>query len=469
MNLRTGIMLVGCLGLQVTGWAQKDSAAAVHSFTVQQCVEYGLKNNLQVKNALLDVQIQEQTNKNITAMAYPQINGSLGTTHFPNVAVQSFPNFIAAATYGVLALEGVKDGNGNTIVPPSDFGFVQAAFGTKWNASAGITLSQILFDGQVFVGLQARQTSMDFQRKAVDVTNEAIKVNIYKIYYQLVASKIQTDQIDANISRLEKLQHDANELFKNGFAEKLDVDKVVVQLANLQTERTNLQKVIDNGYLGLKYLIGMPIKDSLVLTDGITDEKIKEGLLNEGVYDYKDRNDFQYLQLAKRLNEYNIKRYQLTKLPSANLNASYSKIAQRNSFSFFGKGDWFASSFVGLSINVPIFAGLAKNASIQKSRLELKQTENQLDNLKNSIDNDVAAATNNFKNAILTLDFQKQNMALAEKVYDQSKKKYEIGTGSNTEINNAQTDLRIAQNNYVNALYNAIIARVDYLKAIGKL
>jgi outer membrane protein TolC len=92
-----------------------------------------------------------------------------------------------------------------------------------------------------------------------------------------------------------------------------------------------------------------------------------------------------------------------------------------------------------------------------------------LDNLKNSIDNDVAAATNNFKNAILTLDFQKQNMALAEKVYDQSKKKYEIGTGSNTEINNAQTDLRIAQNNYVNALYNAIIARVDYLKAVGKL
>ncbi|HRI19551.1 MAG TPA: TolC family protein, partial [Panacibacter sp.] len=116
-----------------------------------------------------------------------------------------------------------------------------------------------------------------------------------------------------------------------------------------------------------------------------------------------------------------------------------------------------------------VFAGFAKDANIQKAKLELQQTQNQLDYLKISIDNEVAQATNNFHNAIVTLDFQQQNITLAEKVYEQSKKKYEIGTGSNTEITNAQTDLRIAQNNYVNALYNAIIAKVDYQKAIGKL
>ncbi len=60
-------------------------------------------------------------------------------------------------------------------------------------------------------------------------------------------------------------------------------------------------------------------------------------------------------------------------------------------------------------------------------------------------------------------------MQLAESVYNQTKKKYEVGTGSNTEITAAQTDLVTAQTNYISALYSAIIARVDYLKAIGKL
>ncbi|MBC7722373.1 MAG: TolC family protein, partial [Pedobacter sp.] len=91
------------------------------------------------------------------------------------------------------------------------------------------------------------------------------------------------------------------------------------------------------------------------------------------------------------------------------------------------------------------------------------------ENLQRTIDNDVSTAVLNFKAAISTMDYQKQNMVLAETVYNQTKKKFEIGTGSNTEITSAQTDLITAQTNYINALYSAIIAKVDYQKAIGKL
>jgi outer membrane protein TolC len=92
-----------------------------------------------------------------------------------------------------------------------------------------------------------------------------------------------------------------------------------------------------------------------------------------------------------------------------------------------------------------------------------------MEGLKINIDNDVTVAKNNFTTAIATMDFQKQNMALAELVYEQTKKKYEVGTGSSTEINTAQVDLQTAQTNYISALYDAIIARVDLLKATGKL
>src|SRR5450432_1498234 len=129
---------------------------ARYEFSVLQAVEYARKNNVQVKNALLDVQYQQQVNREVTSRAYPNISGSVGTTYNPNVVTTVLPNFISPATYQVLIDQGVKDGNGNPIVMPNDFGLISAQFGTKYSASAGLTLSQILFDGQVFVGLQAR-------------------------------------------------------------------------------------------------------------------------------------------------------------------------------------------------------------------------------------------------------------------------------------------------------------------------
>jgi outer membrane protein len=461
-----GLLL--CL-FNISVYAQTQQQPAKYEFSVQQCIDYGLKNNVQVKNALLDYNIQEQTNKNVTAAAYPQISASAATTYYPNVSVQTFPNFIAAATYGVLEQEGVKDGSGNPIKSPGDFGFIHAAFGTKWNGNAGVSLSQILFDGEVFVGLQARQTVLDYSQKNIEVAQENIKANIYKVYFQLVASKTQIDQLDANIARTQKSLHDANEMFKNGFAEKIDVDRFSVQLANLQTQKMQVENTINNGYLGLKLLIGMHLQDTLVLSDKITEDRIKQGLLNEGQYNYTDRKDFQFLQIGKKLYEYDVKRYKLSKLPTASLSANYSKVAMRDQFNLFNKGDWFTSSYVGLNIHIPIFSGFSNNANIEKAQLQLKQTENQIENLKISIDKDVAEATNNYHNAVATLDNQRKNMDLAEQVYNQAKKKYETGTGSNLEITNAQTDLTIAQNNYVDAMYEAIIAYVDYVKAVGKL
>jgi outer membrane protein TolC len=447
-----------------------DSAGMTsHKFSIQQAVDYAKKNNEQVKNALLDLSMQGQVNREVIAAAYPHINASLGTTYNPNVATQVLPNFISPATYQVLIDQGVKDGSGNPIQMPSDFGFIAAQFGSKFSATAGVSLSQILFDGQVFVGLRARSTTLEFSRKNVEVTEEAIKVNIYKVYYQLVVSKTQIELLDANISLLDKLLKDTRIIRQNGFAEQLDVDKVSVQLTNLQTEKNKILNIVSNGYYGLKVLMGMPMKDELVLIDTLSEQQIKEGVLGNDTYSYEDRKEYQYAQIAKELNKYNIHRYQLSQIPTVTLTGQYAKNAQRNQWNFFGKGDWFTISNVNLNIAIPIFNGFFTKARIEEAKISLQKTENQINGLKLSIDNEVATAKNNFSSAISTIDFQKKNMELAEKVYQQTKKKYEAGVGSQTEINNARTDLKAAQTNYISALYDAITAKIDFLKATGKL
>lgn len=448
MNLRIGFIIgLFVLSFKTQAQDQKPTDTA-YTFSVKQCVDFASKNNVQVKNAITDLKQQEQTNRGVTAAALPNVSGNASLTDYLKIPT--------------------------TLLPGEFFGqpagsFIPVKFGTQYNSSASVSLQQVVFDGQVFVGLQARKTAIDFYAKNVDVIMESVKANIYKVYYQLVASKTQIAQIDANIERLTKLEHDANELFKNGFAEKIDVDKASVQLANLQTEKQSALNQIANGYLGLKLLMGMPPQDSLILTDPISDEQIKEGLLNEGVYDYKNRVEFQYAELGKKLNEFNIKRYKLSALPTLKLNGDYTKNAQRTKFDIFGKGDWFTTAYVGLNLNISIFDGFARKSNLERAKLDLRRSNDQIDFLKLSIDKEVEEATNNFRNAVNTLDYQKKNIELAEKVYEQSKKKYEIGTGSTTEITNAQTDLRVAQTNYINAMYTAIIARIDYLKATGKL
>lgn len=448
MNKRVPERLAWLLCLTLIAGPLSAQTTTTHEFTIQQAVDYARKNNVQVKNALLNIKSQQQTNREITASALPTITGNVGITNYIEIPTSLLPGEIFGQPAGT---------------------YIPVKFGTKYNSSANIQLQQLLFDGQVFIALQARATSIEFQTKNMEVTEEAIKANIYKIYYQLVLSKTQIDLLDANIARLQKLDHDANALYKNGFIEKLDLDKIAVQLSNLQTEKTKALNSISIGYLGLKTLMGMPVKDSLVLVDKISEEQVKEDFSNDTSYHYSDRKDFQYVSLAKKLNEFNIKRYQLSYIPTLSLTGSYSKNAQRNKFDFLGKGDWFTTSYIGFNMAIPIFDGFARSSRINRSKIELKETENQLDNLKLAIDSEVEQAKINFKSSLATMNFQKQNMQLAETVYNQTKKKFEVGTGSNTEITAAQTDLITAQTNYISALYSAIIARVDYLKATGKL
>ena len=440
-------ILCAVLILSVNSKAQ-NKTNQVYAFSLEECVSFAKNNNVQVKNSLLAIEAQIQTNREIAAAAFPTIGTNAGVNDFIKIPTSLLPAQIFGGAAGT---------------------YIPVQFGTKYNANYGINFQQLLFDGQVFVALQARASSLEWQKKNAALTEEAIKANIYKIYYQLSASKTQLNILDANIERLSKLAHDAEVMYKNGFAEKLDVDKVSVQLNNLQTEKIKANNSVAIGYMGLKMLMGMPVNDSLALTEVIDEKSLDKDVLVENDFQYGVRKDFQYLSETKKLTEFNVKRYQLSYLPTVSMSGNASKNAMRTKFDFFEGGSWFNTTLVSLNVNLPLFNGFARDARVKKTKIELNQIENQLGALKNNIDNEITQAKINYMSSVATMQFQKKNMQLAEAVYQQTKKKFETGTGSNTEMSAAQADLVTAQNNYMNALYSALIAKVDLLKATGKL
>ena len=440
-------ILCAILILSINAEAQ-NKTKQVYAFSLEECVTFAKNNNVQVKNSLLAIDAQIQTNREIGAAAFPTIGTNAGVNDFIKIPTSLLPAQIFGGAAGT---------------------YIPVQFGTKYNANYGINFQQLLFDGQVFVALKARASSLAWQKKNAALTEEAIKTNIYKIYYQLSASKTQLNILDANIERLSKLAHDAEIMYKNGFAERLDVDKVSVQLNNLQTEKIKANNSVAIGFMGLKMLMGMPVNDSLALTEVIDEKSLDKDILVENDFQYGVRKDFQYLSETKKLSEFNVKRYQLGYLPTISFSGSTSKNALRTKFDFFEGGSWFNTTMISLNVNLPLFNGFARDARVKKTKIELKQIENQIGALKNNIDNEITQAKLNFMSSVATMQFQKKNMQLAETVYQQTKKKFETGTGSNTEISASQADLVTAQNNYMNALYSALIAKVDLLKATGKL
>ena len=451
--------------------AHAASAQQKYEIGVKEAVDIAFKNVNDLKNVRLDYQIAAARNKEITAAALPQVNGSLQGNHYLSLPLIQFPDATELSVYDVLKKEGVKDGNNMPITADGDFKVRNFSFFSPWNISMGATLQQLLFEPQVFVGLKARKALLESSELQIKVAEDNVRVVVYKSYYAVLIGEKQLWYVRESLKRLQKLSHDMEVMFKNGFVEKLDIDKTTVSLNNTTAIENQLKNGIANGYAVLKMTMGLSQSDTLVLKDILTPAQIKEGLLDAG-FSYEDRNEVKFLNNAKKLQGYDIRRYKLSYYPTLAAFYSFQETGQRSSAAInAGQKPWFwyNTNQVGLSVSIPIFDGFSKKYKIQQSRLTLQKVENSLDQAKKGIDLEITIAKNTLTNAILNMDMQEENMKLAEKVYNTEKKKYEAGMSSSFAILQSDTDLQQAQSNYFKSLYDAIIARVSYLKALGKL
>lgn len=428
-------------------------AQEVHSFSLQQSIDYALQHQGQVAMALIDEQVTRERNKEVSGLALPQVSATGQFQDFLNIPTTLIPKKFFDPNAG-----------------PNEKAAVR--FGTKYNASGTISLNQVLFDGSVLTALQARRTIEELARKNVHRTEQEVRVAVTKAYYNVLIGKKRMELLNSNLMRLQQLLHDTKETYRNGFAEKLDVDRVTVQLNNTRTEKNKLESALLLGEQLLKFQMGMPLKMQLQLTDTLGFDEVSHNLLAHSLdsFDYSNRIEYSLLNTQRKVNEYDLQRYRLAYLPSLSAFGSYGVNAARDEFNFFRSGEpWFKTSIVGLSLSIPIFDGLQRQRRVEQARLNLLKTQRQMEYLQQSIDLEQQQAFTTLRNSLLAMEAQKENMALAEQVYNTTKKKYEQGVGTNIEIINAESALKEAQTNYFSALYDAMIAKVDYLKAIGKL
>lgn len=438
------LTIVFCLFAGFSAKAQL--ADTVAAFTLQEAIEYAQTHQSAILNARIDEEIARNTVKKTVGIGLPQVNANV-----------NFQDFIKVPTN---LLPGEFFGKPGEMIP--------VRFGVKYQSSAGVELSQLLFDGTYLVGLQASKTFKELSTKSLQRTRIETAVAVTKAYYSVLVSNEQLNLLDANMVRLKKSLKDTEALLKNGFVEKIDLDRLTVLNNNLETERENVIHLLDLNLHLLKFQMGMNINSSLTLKDSISGLNVEESLALSDTTAYKSRIEYSLLETQKKLNELDLKRYKSQYLPSIGAFGSTTRSLQSNTFNeLFDRS--FPMTVIGFRISVPIISGGIRNYQVRNARLEVKKTENNLINLKNGINLEVEQAKTVYRNGFRSLENQKRNMTLAQEVLRVTKVKYEQGVGSSIEVTTAETSLKESQNNYINALYELLINKVNLDKALGKI
>lgn len=425
------------------------------SFSLNEAVKFAIEHNINVKNSGLDALSAEARIQELRGVALPQVSVAASVTD--NLIIQRA--FLPAKFFNVNAADSD---------PP-----IAVQFGVAYAGNATGTLNQLLFDASYRLGLRAADTYRQLAQKNVMASKISVAEQVAKAYYGVLVNEQQIKLLDLNIARVDTLFQNTQALNKQGFAEKIDVSRLEVQVNNLKAERQNVKNLVELSYYLLKFQMGLGINDNIALTEQIQDIDLdaleRENMQAASEFDYNQRIEFSTLQSQIQLADLDVQNIAKLYYPRVTAFANYGYNTGRNKFGELVGSPWFNSSVIGLNLSVPIFDGFQKKYQSQQKRFTLQKAQNSSQLLKNSIDLQIRQASVTLRNNLITLRTQKRNVDLAKEVARVTRIKYQEGVGSNIEVLDAENSYRQAQNNYFVSLYNFLQTKVDADKASGKL
>ncbi len=417
------------------------------TMSLEEAINYALQNNSEIVNAKLalndaDAQIDERK-----SIGLPKIDGTLEYSHYPQVPQQALPDVFAQA-FGL---------------PPDESN--EVSFLLKNNFTAGISASSLVFDGTYLTALKAARLLKDYTQMQLNAKEKEIRNNVMNAYLPSLLIVETGKTLEKNIKNLEQILFETKEIYKAGFAEQLDVDRLELSLANLITEKEALeqQKVI--AINSLKFVLAYPLKEALVLEDDIESLLVEssESKLTEDI-NYSKRPEFKVASIGLELGQLNIEQYERGYWPSLAAFGGYQYQYQGDNFS---EGFWAPTFVLGARVNVPIFDGFQKRAQKDRATIALKQDTNRKLILESLINLEVDNARKQYLLAKDKLESQERNLGLAEKIHKTTQIKYKEGVGSSLEVSQSEQSLYQTQQNKIQAMFELLRAKVALDQALG--
>ena len=420
-------------------YAQKN----IKTFTLLEAVEFAIKNNRASQNAERDVKIAVQTKRETRASGLPQINANVSYNNWLEQQVSLIPAEFFGGTPGQ---------------------FSEVTFGTKQTMNGSVTVKQKLFDGSYIVALQAAKVFLEISKKNKEKTvNEIRKLAAYS-YVNVLLAEANLKIVNSNITLLEKNVWELSKVYENGLIEEESLQQLQLTLSGLKSNQHYTKRLKNIAYQIFNNSLGLDLDTSVVLTDRLEDLVVYYSKFNpiQANNDVEKVIDYKIALNSVRSNELLLMLEKTKALPTLNafINGSYSGNNQR--FSFLENSQkWFGASMLGVSLDIPIFSSFERRASAQRARLNLEKSKEDLYDTANKLKLQINTAMSNYEFAVEDYEIKKNALDLSKNIATKNEIKFFEGLTTSFDLSQAQRQLYIAQQDYLQSMLNIILKRID--------
>lgn len=452
-NRRTWLLLLlSLLLLSAPGYAQE-------SYSLQQCLNYAVQHNGNVKKSTYDQEKAKQARKEVIGALMPQISGSAALNDNLKKAKFIMPNFM-----NNMLPDKMRDPNASQ--------YMTIEMGTQYSANAGVAVNQQILNMSLFNTLDIAKVSERMATLAATSTEEDVIAQTATLYYGAQVTQYAAEQMGHSVELVEKMLRTMEASYSSGLIKKVDVDRLKVNLTNLKTQHAAIESGLEVQKNLLKLQMGLEVTEPIVIAPLDLDQLAQQEIAESGAATFDPIQHVAYQQLQERekmarLQE-RAKKYDYIPTLSIALNAQYNYMSDK----LFGGGNThygYPTAMLGLSLRVPIFSGLSRLSKVRESHMDLLKTQEDLRSLDQSLRMAHLNASLKLQDTQRTIALQKENQTLATQVFDLAQQNFTLGVASLSDVLNASQSLVQAQMTYANALGDYIKAYIDLKKSKGEI
>ncbi|PQJ76893.1 TolC family protein [Polaribacter glomeratus] len=438
--------------------------------SLKQAINFALENSYNTKAARNDIRSANEKVWETTAIGLPQVNGRVDYQNFLKQPVSLLP--AAAFDNRESVVQTVEDFFDITreSSPNAPDGFIPVVFGTKQNINASVTLTQLLFDGSYLVGLQASKTFLKISKQAEEKTELLTREAVINAYGNVLVTESSIAILESNITILQKNYNDAKKIYENGLNEEEDVEQLEITLGNLKNQLSSVVRMKEIAYQMLNLSLGNPINTSLILTDTLNSLVISNMALSLVSEDFNVNNhiDFKISENDRETKRLMMKLEQSKALPSLNAFVNYGSQGFSDSFTFFNSGQqWFDSSLLGVSLNVPIFSSFSRKSKTAQAKIALENADLRLTETKERLSLLAEKAKSDYQLSIENYTTAQKNLGLSERIEKKQRIKFFEGISSSFDLLLAQNQLYTQQQNYIQSMLAVISKKAALENALN--
>jgi outer membrane protein len=444
-----GKRLISLLFLVFSGFLTGQTAldTLTSKVTLSQCITFALANQSLIKQSLLDEDITRRNIRIALSGWFPQLEVDANVQHFLQIPTAYYPNL-------------------NN--PPQYTPYISFPSTPTYVSSGIFSASQTLYSSNLFF---AARTSRELRNQASENTKNS-KINTYvdvtKAFFDVLLTEEQLNVLSEDILRLQRNYKDAYSLYQNGLTDKIDYQRTEISLSNVQAERKSIEEALKAKYSVLKHLMGVaPEKQLKVSYDS---SKFENEILIDTTknLDYSNRIEYQLLQTSLKLQNFGISYYRWSFLPTLSAFYNYDPAFSNNQFSDLYNNNNPTSLF-GLKLTLPLFQGMSRQENFSKAKLQYQRLQLGMDYLKSAINSEYTIALSGYKSNLNELRIAKNNITIAKDIFNTVKLQYDKGIKAYLEVIVSETDLRTAELNYLNILFQVLTSKMDLEKASGDI